>query len=182
MESLTTSIPSLSKGCHDELNAQLQALDARLKQTERSVNTLAKGVASVASGSYSPTFDAVGAAFKTMGTLPANLFAAAYQDVIAQVEQLDPLQFMTSLVLQAAMRALGSLTVPLDLINNITDGLNHQYNYYLGIISDPASLPANIAAAQAAIADIHLLFDTMSGFMAATNNISQCKSSALIIR
>lgn len=168
-----------SQGCKDQLNAQIQAIDARLKQTEKSVTTLAKGLASLANGSFSPSFDNIGLAFKAMAQLEADAFAAAYMEIVALIDQFDPSKFMTSLLLQAAMRELGSLTAPLSMITNMIDSLNQQYTTALQTLSDPLATVENIAGAKAVLQDVQLLFDTSTGFLAAVNNMSQCKSSAL---
>lgn len=173
-----------SQGCKDELNAQLQALDARLKSAEKNIGVLAKGVASVASGSYSPSFDDIGAAFKAAATLKGQEFS----DQFAAITSLVPSSLgdaMTGLAIQMAMQQLGKATITLDQMNSAINQMNGIVNSVQNLLSiELARIPQNlleITRLQGALDEAHNALDSGLGMMNTINNISACKSKSLIM-
>ena len=176
-----------SKGCQDELNAQLQAIDARLKQAEKNISVLAKGISEVAAGVPTPSFGAIGNYFKAMAAMAGDAFAKEYQKVVDAVPD-DISEFMTGLLLQAALMQLGAATIAVSEMANATQQLEDLYNSTLDEIRvwqdviPPTEESINeINRLTNLLSTIQSASDSAISMMNAVSNISQCKSKSLLI-
>ena len=184
MADIGTESTGKSKGCNDQLNAQLQILDARLKQAENQVAVLGKGLAEVAAGvaSGSPLAIAgtIGAGFQAMATFQGKAFSDAYAALITKIPT-DITAFMSGMLLQLALQQLGTATISVEEISNAEAILNAQFTFFKNqlAILDPITNAVAYAAKQAQIDTVLQAYASVNLMMTAVANISQCKSIAL---
>jgi hypothetical protein len=164
-----TAADGKSSACVNQLNAQLQILDARVKQAEKQVAVLGKGLAEVAGGVTTPA-GPIGAGFKAMAAAQGQAFADAYNGVLNSLPT-SLTDAMMGMLIQMALKQLGSLNTQFDVAVNalaVLDPLN------------PANF-AQIAALNAQIDGILHAFGSAQAVSTAITNISQCKSNSLMI-
>jgi hypothetical protein len=169
-----------SKGCNDQLNVQLQILDARLKQAENQVAILGKGLAEVAGGLTNAPTGLIGIGFKAMCSQQGQVFSGAYAALLKTVPT-DLTSFMSGMLIQLALQQLGTATISASEISSAVANLNSQFDGLKNELAvlDPINDAVAYAAKQAQINVVLQAFASASTMMTAVNNLSQCKSTAL---
>jgi hypothetical protein len=178
-----TAADGKSSACVNQLNAQLQILDARVKQAEKQVAVLGKGLAEVAGGVTTPA-GPIGAGFKAMAAAQGQAFADAYNGVLNSLPT-SLTDAMMGMLIQMALKQLGSVSLAVTEMANALASLNTQFDVAVNALAvlDPLN-PANfaqIAALNAQIDGILHAFGSAQAVSTAITNISQCKSNSLMI-
>lgn len=176
-----------STACENQLNAQLQIIDTRLKAAEENIGVLAKAVGAVASTSITATGatpNQFTTALVAMFTQSGNAFAAGWQNFINKVPQLDA-DAIQGLAITAAVQALGAVgqyVQPFEMAAQQFTAMiiSLQADIQRALNEVPPDL-AEVAILTQQIADIEQAKSGLTSAMEALDNIAKCKSASLMI-
>lgn len=173
--------------CKNQLNAQLQIIDARLKAAEKNIGVLVKAVASTAltaSTAMSATPNGLTSALAAFGTQTGNALASAWTSFIDQVPAVDSnaIQGAAITAAVASLGAVGQYVAPVEAaMSQITDlVINLEAQVQMALAEEPPNISlAELLGRQ--ISDLEVVKSSLTGAMTALDNIAKCKSASLMV-
>lgn len=180
-----------STACEQQLNAQLQIMDTRLKAAEKNIGVLVKAITKIAE-SNSPAMTAYGLvpndftlALTAMGIGEGgNTLAAGWNEFIKLVPSVDSEAIQGAAITAAVMAlgAVGQYTAPFEAAaSQIADTVIALEADVQAALNE---IPPDYATAEALgrqISDYQTALDGLSGAMTALDNIAKCKSASLMV-